>query len=82
MMAHRSKRVRQRIIGIERERAFQKHQRLCHLRRHPGIDVGLRLQDEVIGVEAVRPLAFERARFRPRRRLGSIAPTTFSAISS
>src|SRR6185312_434664 len=32
-------------------------QRRRHLRRHPGIDIGLSLQDEIIGIEAIRPLA-------------------------
>src|SRR5882724_5432216 len=59
MMAHRCKCVRQRIVGVERKGALQKHQRLCHLHRHPGIDIGLSLQDKVIGVEAIRPLAFD-----------------------
>ncbi len=65
MMAHRGIRVRQRISGFEGERAFQKRQCLGHLRRHPGIDVGLSLQDEIIGVEAIRPLAFDALDFGP-----------------
>src|SRR5260370_7916627 len=65
MMAHRGKSVRQRISGIERQCALQKLQRLCHLRGHSGIDVGLSLQDKVIGVEAVRPLALDALDFGP-----------------
>src|SRR5882757_5257230 len=65
MMAHSGKRVRQRISRIERECPFQKHQRLCHLCRHSGIDVGLSLQDKIIGVEAIRPLAFDALDFGP-----------------
>ena len=59
MMAHRGERVRQRIGGIEREGTFQEHQRLRHALRHPGIDVGLDSQDEVVGAEAIRPHAFD-----------------------
>src|SRR5260370_871445 len=65
MMAHRCKRVRQRISRIERECAFQKHQRLCRTLRHPGIDVGLSPQDKIIGIEAFRPHAFDALDFGP-----------------
>ncbi len=41
MMAHRRKSVRQRVSGIERERAFEKDERSRHLRRHPGKDIRL-----------------------------------------
>jgi hypothetical protein len=62
-MAHSSECVRQRIIGIERECALQKYQRLCHLNWHPGIDVGLSLQDKVVGIEAIGPLSFDALNF-------------------
>ena len=65
MMAHRSICVRQRVSGIERDCAFQKHQRPCDLRRHPRIDVGLSLQDKVIGIKAIGPLAFDALDFGP-----------------
>ena len=57
MMAHGRIGVRQRIGRVERERALEQHQRPGHLRRHAGIDVLLRLQHEIVGVQAVRPLA-------------------------
>src|SRR6186997_104827 len=63
MMAHRGKSVRQRISGVESECALQKYQRFCHLSWHPGIDVGLSLQDKVIGIEAIRPLALDALNF-------------------
>src|SRR6266702_7909446 len=67
VMAHRGKRMRQRISGIECECPFKKHQRLCYLRGHPGINVRLCLQDQVIGVEALRPLAFDALDFGPAK---------------
>src|SRR5260370_37189722 len=65
MMAHRGKRLRQRVSGIERECASQKWQRLGHALWHPGIDVGLRPQDKIIGVEVIRPLAADALDFGP-----------------
>ena len=57
VVAHGSECMRQCIIWIERKRTFQIDQGISHLRRHPGIDVWLSLQDKVIGIEAVGPLA-------------------------
>src|SRR6266851_2538568 len=63
MMAHGGEGVRQRICRIERERAFEQHERVGHLRRHPGIDVRLRLQDKVVSIEAVGPFALHALEF-------------------
>src|SRR6478736_1062247 len=57
MMAHRCVCVRKRVSGIQRECPFQMDQRLCNLRRHPRIDVGLSLQNQVIGIKVIGPLA-------------------------
>ena len=64
MMAHRGKCMRQRIGGIKRECTFQKYKRFCRAIWHPGIDVGLSLQHEIIGIEAIWPLAFDALDFR------------------
>ncbi len=56
-MAHGRIGVRERIGRIEGECALEKHQRLAHLRRHAGIDIRLSLQDKIIGIEAIGPLA-------------------------
>src|SRR6185437_7051355 len=58
-MALRGISVRKRISRIELKRAFQKCQRFGRWRRHPRINVRLRLQDQIIGVEAVRPFALD-----------------------
>jgi hypothetical protein len=57
--------MRERINGIERECTLQKYQRLCHAIWHPGIDVGLGLEDKIIGVETVRPLTSDALDFGP-----------------
>src|SRR3569832_2296009 len=59
MMAHCSVTLRQCVGWIERDRSFERYKRLRHLLRHAGIDIRLGTQDEVIGVEAVGPLAFD-----------------------
>src|SRR4029079_4260473 len=64
MMAHRGKGMRQRIVGFKRERALEQDERLGYPRRHAGIDIRLRLQDQVIGVEVIGPLSLDALRFR------------------
>ncbi|MHC2164078.1 hypothetical protein ACVL5V_006499 [Bradyrhizobium ottawaense] len=57
MMAHRCIAVRKRIRRLERDRTFEQHERLGDLGWHAGINVRLGAQDEIIGIQAVRPLA-------------------------
>ena len=35
----------------------------CHLRRHPGVNVRLRLQNKIIGIEAIGPFAVDAFNF-------------------
>ena len=65
MMAHGGVGVCQSIIGIERQGAFQKHQRLCYTFGKPKIDVRLSLQDKIIGVEIFGTLTFDAFGFGP-----------------
>src|SRR5579862_7986004 len=51
--------VRQRIIWIERERTFQKQKRLRRTLGSSRVNIVLSLQDKIIGVEAIRALAFD-----------------------
>src|SRR5258707_14720805 len=59
MVAHRGVAVRQRIVRLECDRAFEQHQRLRYLLRHAGIDTRLGPQNEITGIEAVGPFAFD-----------------------
>src|SRR6185437_1351164 len=59
MIAHRGEGVCQRISRIERDRALQRCNRSLSALRHTGIDVRLSLQDKIVGVQAIRPLAFD-----------------------
>ena len=65
VMAHRRECVCQRISRFQLEGTVQKDQRIRYLRRHSGINIRLRLQDEIVSVEAVRPLAFDSFNFGP-----------------
>src|ERR1700730_8723606 len=57
MMALRDVGVRQRMSRIEGERTLEDRERLDRMLRHPFVDLGLHLQNKIIGVETVRPLA-------------------------
>ncbi len=59
VMAHCCIAVRERIRRLERDRTLKQHEGLGDLGGHAGVNVRLGAQDEIIGIQAVRPLALD-----------------------
>src|SRR6516165_10563197 len=57
LMAPRGIAVRERVVGLQGQRALQERQRLRRTIRHRGIDKRSRPKHQVVGIQTIRPLA-------------------------
>jgi len=57
LVAPRGIAVRERVVGLQGQRALQERQRLRCTIRHRGIDKRRRAKHQVVGIQTIRPLA-------------------------